>query len=169
MQTQMAEAMNKALGVQGMKPKTQMELIWRYIKDHPGTKLKTLEAIFKRSTAQTLHSLWIRKMVTRTPETTRDRHGNIRRVYCYKVAMLDYELLPLPVKTKTVKTKTVKAESSKKPGPPVAMPLPYPPLAEPQPSLAAPAAQPDDLDERINKMSVGEARAMYVKLKAIFG
>ena len=159
MQTQMAEAMNKALVAQGMKPKTQMELIWRYIKDHPGTKLKTLEAIFKRSTAQTLHSLWIRKMVTRTPETVRGRQGNIRQVYCYKVAMPDYELLPLPVKTKT----------GKKPGPPVTMPLPYPPLAEPQPSLAAPAAQPDDLDERINKMSVGEARAMYVKLKAIFG
>ena len=157
MQTQMAEAMNKALVAQGMKPKTQMELIWRHIKDHPSIKLKTLEAIFKRSTAQTLHSLWIRKMVTRTPETVRGRHGNIRQVYCYKVAMLDYELLPLPVKTKT----------GKKPGPPVAMPLPYPPLAEPQPSLAA--AQPDDLDERINKMSVGEARATYVKLKAIFG
>ena len=47
------------------------------------------------------------------------------------------------------------------------MPLPYPPLAEPQPSLSA--AQPDDLDERINKMPVGEARVMYVKLKAIFG
>ena len=164
MQTQMAEAMNKALVAQGMKPKTQMELIWRYIKDHPGTKLKTLEAIFKRSTAQTLHSLWIRKMVTRTPETTRARHGNIRQVYCYKVAMLDYEVLPLPVKTETGKT-----ESSKKPGAPVAMPLPYPPLAESQPSLSAPAAQPDDLDERINKLSVGEARAMYVKLKAIFG
>ena len=159
MQTQMAEAMNKALTVQGMKPKTQMELTWRHIKDHPSIKLKTLESIFKRSTAQTLHSLWIRKMVTRTPETMRDRHGNIRQVYCYKVAMLDYELLPLPVKTKT----------GKKPGPPVTMPLPYPPLAEPQRSLAAPAAQPDDLDERINKMSVGEARAMYVKLKAIFG
>ena len=159
MQTQMTEAMNKALVAQGMKPKTQMELIWRYIKDHPGTKLKTLEAIFKRSTAQTLHSLWIRKMVTRTPETVRGRQGNIRQVYCYKVAMPDYELLPLPVKTKT----------GKKPGPPVAMPLPYPPLAQPQPSLAAPAVQPDDLDERINKMPVGEARAMYVKLKAIFG
>jgi len=38
MQTQMAEAMNNALVAQGMKPKTQMELIWRYIKDHPGTK-----------------------------------------------------------------------------------------------------------------------------------
>ena len=166
MQTQMTEAMNKALvaqgmnlAAQGMKPKTQMELIWRYIKDHPETRLKTLEAIFKRATAQTLHSLWIRKMVTRTPETVRGRQGNIRQVYCYKVAMPDYELLPLPVKTKT----------GKKPGPPVAMPLPYPPLAEPQPSLAAPAAQPDDLDERINKMSVGEARVMYVKLKAIFG
>ena len=164
MQTQMAEAMNKALAAQGMKPKTQMELIWRYIKDHPGTKLKTLEAIFKRSTAQTLHSLWIRKMVTRTTEAVRDRRGNIRQVYCYKVAMSDYEVLPLPVKTETVKT-----ESSKKLGPPVTMPLPYPPLAEPQPSLAAPAAQPDDLDERINKMPVGEARVMYVKLKAIFG
>ena len=150
MQTQMAEAMNKALVAQGMKPKTQMELIWRYIKDHPDTKLKTLEAIFKRSTAQTLHSLWIRKMVTRTPETVRGRQGNIRQVYCYKVAMSDYELLPLPVKTKT----------GKKPGSPVTMPLP---------SLAAPAAQPDDLDERINKLPVGEARAMYVKLKAIFG
>ena len=166
MQTQMTEAMNKALvaqgmnlAAQGMKPKTQMELIWWYIKDHPETRLKTLEAIFKRATAQTLHSLWIRKMVTRTPETVRGRQGNIRQVYCYKVAMPDYELLPLPVKTKT----------GKKPGSPVTMPLPYPPLAEPQPSLAAPAAQPDDLDERINKMSVGEARVMYVKLKAIFG
>ena len=159
MQTQMAEAMNKALVAQGMKPKTQMELIWRHIKDHPSIKLKTLESIFKRSTAQTLHSLWIRKMVTRTPETVRGRLGNIRQVYCYKVAMLDYELLPLPVKT----------ETGKKLGSPVAMPLPYPPRAEPQPSLAAPAAQPDDLDERINKMLVGEARAMYVKLKAIFG
>ena len=162
MQTQMTEAMNKALVAQGMKPKTQMELIWRYIKDHPGTKLKTLEDCFKRSTAQTLHSLWIRKMVTRTPETARDRRGNIRKVYYYKVAMSDYEVLPLPVKAETVK-----AESSKKPGSPVAMPLPYPPLAEPQPSLSA--AQPDDLDERINKMPVGEARVMYVKLKAIFG
>ena len=159
MQTQMAEAMNKALTVQGMKPKTQMELIWRHIKDHPSIKLKTLESIFKRSTAQTLHSLWIRKMVTRTPETVRGRQGNIRQVYHYKAAMSDYELLPLPVKTAT----------GKKPGSPVTMPLPYPPLAEPQPSLAAPAAQPDDLDERINKMSVGEARVMYVKLKAIFG
>mgnify|MGYP003619567665 CR=1 FL=1 len=159
MQTQMAEAMNKALVAQGMKPKTQMELIWRYIKDHPETRLKTLEAIFKRSTAQTLHSLWIRKMVTRTLETVRGRQGNIRQVYCYKVAMLDYELLPLPVKTKT--------KTGKKPGSPVTMPLPYPPLAEPQPSLTA--AQPDDLDERINKMPVGEARVMYVKLKAIFG
>ena len=134
-----------------------MELIWWYIKDHPETRLKTLEAIFKRATAQTLHSLWIRKMVTRTPETVRGRQGNIRQVYCYKVAMPDYELLPLPVRTKT----------GKKPGSPVAMPLPYPPLAEPQPSLSA--AQPDDLDERINKMPVGEARVMYVKLKAIFG
>ena len=157
MQTQMTEAMNKALVAQGMKPKTQMELIWRHIKDHPSIKLKTLEAIFKRSTAQTLHSLWIRKMVTRTTEAVRVRQGNIRQVYCYKVAMSDYELLPLPVKT----------ETGKKLGSPVAMPLPYPPLAEPQPSLAA--AQPDDLDERINKMPVGEARAMYVKLKAIFG
>ena len=164
MQTQMTEAMNKALvaqgmnlAAQGMKPKTQMELIWRYIKDHPETRLKTLETIFKRATAQTLHSLWIRKMVTRTPETVRGRQGNIRQVYCYKVAMSDYEVLPLPVKAETVK----------KPGPPVAMSLPYPPLAEPQPSLTA--AQPDDLDERINKMSVGEARVMYVKLKAIFG
>lgn len=164
MQTQMAEAMNKALVAQGIKPKTQAELVWRYIKDHPGTKLKTLESIFKRSTAQTLHSLWIRKMVTRTPEIMRDRHGRTRQVFCYKVAMPDYELLPLPVKTKTVKTEVVK-----EPGPPVAMPLPYPPLTEPQPSLATPAAQPDDLDERINKMPVGEARVMYVKLKAIFG
>ena len=162
MQTQMAEAMNKALVAQGMKPKTQTELVWRYIKDHPGAKLKTLESIFKRSTAQTVHSLWIRKMVIRTPEIMRDRYGRTRQVYCYKVAMPDYELLPLPAKTKTVKT-----ESGKKPESP--MPLPYPPLTEPQPSLAAPAAQPDDLDERINKMPVGEARAMYVKLKAIFG
>ena len=159
MQTQMAEAMNKALVAQGMKPKTQTELIWRHIKDHPGIKLKTLESIFKRSTAQTLHTLWVRKMVTRTPETMRDQRGKTRQVFCYKVAMPDYELLPLPVKTETIK----------KSGPTVAMPLPYPPLAEPQPSLAAPAAQPDDLDERINKMPVGEARAMYVKLKAIFG
>ena len=151
MQTQMAEAMNKALTVQGMKPKTQMELIWRHIKGHPSIKLKTLEAIFKRSTAQTLHSLWTRKMVTRTSETVRARQGNIRQVYCYKVAMSDYEVLPLPVKAETVK-----AESSKKLGSPAAMPLPYPPRAEPQPSLAAPAAQPDDLDERINKMPVGE-------------
>ena len=162
MQTQMAEAMNKALVAQGMKPKTQMELIWRYIKDHPGVKLKTLESIFKRSTAQTLHSLWIRKMVTRTPEIVRDRYGKTRQIFCYKVAMPDYELLPLPVKTGKPKT-------GKEPGPPVTMPLPYPPLAEPQSSLAAPAAQSDDLDERINKMPVGEARTMYVKLKAIFG
>ena len=169
MQTQMAEAMNKALVAQGMKPKVKTELIWRHIKDHPGIKLKTLESIFKRSTAQTLHTLWVRKMVTRTPETMRDQRGKTRQVFCYKVAMPDYELLPLPVKVTPVKTKTVKTEVVKKPESPVAMPLPYQPLAEPQPSLATPAAQPDDLDERINKMPVGEARVMYVKLKAIFG
>ena len=40
MQTQMAEAMNKALVAQGMKPKAQVELIWRYIKDHPRNQIQ---------------------------------------------------------------------------------------------------------------------------------
>lgn len=159
MQTQMAEAMNKALVAQGMKPKTQTELVWRYIKDHPKVKLKTLESVFKRSTAQTVHSLWIRGMVTRTQEPVLVK-GQTKHLYCYKVAMPEYELLPLPVKPKNKK----RAE------PPMAMPLPalvYPPVVQPPPT--AKEAKADDLDERINKMPIGEARAMYAKLKAIFG
>ena len=78
MQTQMAEAMNKALVAQGMKPKTQIELIWRYIKDHPGTKLKTLEAIFKRST---IHAIMQEVHQDSGPRTREASIGVIRETY----------------------------------------------------------------------------------------
>lgn len=167
MQTQMALAMNEALKSKGLPPKSQAELMWRYIKDHPGIKLSSLEKVFTRSTPQTLHSLHIRKMVTRTTETTLVR-GNKRSVFCYKVAMPEYELLPLPAKPK--KASAVQLPLTLPSAAPAPLPMPLPQLAE----QAAPTPAPkqlanDDLDEYIDSLSVGKARKLYTKLKVIFG
>lgn len=167
MQTQMALAMNEALKSKDLPTKSQAELVWRYIKDHPGIKLCALEKVFTRSAAQTLHSLHIRKMVTRTTETTLVR-GNKRSVFCYKVAMPEYELLPLPVKP------VRPGEPANSKAVPPQLPLPLPPLAAAAPLAppAAPAAKQlanDDLDEYIDSLSVGKARKLYAKLKVIFG
>ena len=153
MNTQMAIAMNEALKAKGIPPKPQTELVWRYIKDHPGIKLSALGKVFTHSVAQTLHALYIRKMVIRTPETTLVK-GRKREVFTYKVAMPEYELLPLPVK----------AQKAAAPAP-LPMPLPaFPVYAQTPKQLAS-----DDLDEYIDSLPLGKARKLYAKLKAIFG
>lgn len=165
MQTQMALAMNEALKSKNLPIKSQVELMWRYIKDHPGIKLSALEKVFTRSAAQTLHSLHIRKMVTRTTETTLVR-GNKRSVFCYKVAMQEYELLPLPDKPK--KASAVQLPLALPSAAP--SPLPMPQLAEQAaPAPATKQLANDDLDEYIDSLSVGKARKLYAKLKVIFG
>lgn len=155
MNTQMAIAMNEALKAKGLPPKPQIELVWRYIKDHPGIKLSALDKVFTHSVAQTLHTLYIRKMVIRTPETTLVG-GRKREVFTYKVAMPEYELLPLPVK----------AQKAAAPAPaPLPMPLPaFPVYAQTPKQLAS-----DELDEYIDSLPLGKARKLYAKLKVIFG
>ena len=168
MNTQMAIAMNEALKAKGLPPKPQTELVWRYIKDHPGIKLSALDKVFTHPVAQTLHALYIRKMVIRTPETTLVK-GHQREVFTYKVAMPEYELLPLPAKPqKPKKASAVQLPLALPSAAPSPLPMPLPQLAE----QAAPAPKQlanDDLDEYIDSLSVGKARELYAKLKVIFG
>ena len=99
-------------------------------------------------------------MVIRTPETTLVK-GRKREVFTYKVAMPEYELLPLPVKAQKAAAPAQKAAAPA----PLPMPLPaFPVYAQTPKQLAS-----DELDEYIDSLPLGKARKLYAKLKAIFG
>lgn len=166
--TQMAQAISKAMETAGRKPKPMTERVWNHIKDNPRIGLKALEGVFGPTVAQTIHALHLRKMVTRITEPRRMPAGSVRNIYLYSVAMREYELLPLPSKNAAA------VASAPRPG------LGFPGRPAPQaltPSFAppsAPAPKPkelasDRLDEYIDGLPVGEARLLFIKLKAIFG
>ena len=139
--------MVQAFQAAGVKQKPLIERVWTYIKDHPDSKLSAVTAIYGPTTAQTVHALYVRKMLTRKSVPQRAKDGRIREIFEYRAAMETYELLPLPLKTKTAAREIV----TKKP------------ITE-----LKPASSTTTLDAYIDSLTVAEARALYQKLKNIF-
>lgn len=139
--------MTQAFQAAGVKQKPLIERVWTYIKDHPNSKLSAVTAIYGSTAAQAVSTLYVRKMLTRRSVTQRTKDGRIREIFEYLTAMETYELLPLPLKTKTVAREIV----TKKP------------LTE-----LKPASSTTTLDAYIDSLTVAEARALYQKLKNIF-
>lgn len=168
MQTQMAQALVAA----GVKPKPLMERVWHYIRDNPNANLAKVESVYGPSSKQTIHSLYCRKMLTRRIEERRIGGGSMRSIYLYKVAMPEYELLPLPVKPKAEAVKAVNPPKVRAEAGEAVMPSQ--PASELSLSTVKFAATPPPtdasakLDSYIDSLTVGEARQLYSKLKAIF-
>lgn len=133
---------------------TQMELLWRWIRDNPGKTAKRIcsENIVKHnSCASLLYNMVSRKMLVKTIEC--DRLGK-RGVFTVPHNMAYYELLPRPVK-KVVAEKL-----------PVAVSLPVSqPVAA---SVPVGQVQQSTVQDKVNKMSVAEALEMFQCLSLIF-
>lgn len=180
MQTQMAQALVAA----GVKPKPLMERVWHYIRDNPNANLAKVESVYGPSSKQTIHSLYCRKMLTRRIEERRIGGGRVRSIYLYKVAMQEYELLPLPAKPKdwVPKTKSPPAPAQAPaaamaaplvPAKPVPTPAYAPNPAMPVPTPAAPTPTPAPCSgwpaSYVDGLKVSDARLLYAHLKALFG
>lgn len=151
MNTQMAEALKQA----GIRPKSLYERVWLHIQYHPGSTAANVVAVFGASATQAVSDMFARKMLTRTATNTLVK-GIRRDIFCYKVAMREYELQPKPAKLKAaVATPAAKA--------------PAPEALEPWVPAAKPPTESDELDSYINGLTVGKAHLLYVKLKKLFG
>lgn len=139
--------MTQAFQAAGVKQKPLMERVWTHIKDHPDSKLSAVTTIYGPTAAQAVNTLYTRKMLTRKGVPQRAKDGRIREIFEYRAAMETYELLPLPLKTKTVAREIV----TQKP-----------------PTELKPASSATTLDAYIDGLTVAEARALYQKLKNIF-
>lgn len=151
----MQTALKSALATdKNLKPKPYTEQVWLWLRDHPRSRLQTLNKVFKRSMASTVNSLKTRGMLK--TEIERDPRTNNRKISFYSVLEKEYDLLPMPA---------LKA-------PPKAKKLPEPaPAAIPAPiAIAIPSPEPvvtvtPDFD--IDALTLGQARALFAKLSRI--
>lgn len=139
---------------------TQMELLWRWIRDNPGKTAKRIcsgNIVKQSSCASLLYNMVSRKMLVKTVE--HDRLGK-RGTFAVPHNMAYYESLPRPVK-KVVAEKLPVAVSvpvavSKLVGQPVVT------------SVPVVQVQQSTVQDRVNKMSVAEALEMFQCLSLIF-
>lgn len=146
-------ALKSALATdKNLKLKPYTEQAWLWLRDHPRSRLQTLNKVFKREMASTVNNLKIRGMLK--TEIERDPRTNNRHISFYSVLEKEYDLLPMPA---------LKA-------PPKAKKLPEPaPTVIPAP-IAIPSPEPvvtvtPDFD--IDALTLGQARALFAKLSRI--
>lgn len=151
-----------ALVAAGVKIKPLNERIWLFIRDNPGCNLRKIQDFYgKVGTAQAVNTLYLRKMVTRSKEYRMASNFRGKHVYTYTAAMADYDVLPMPYKSKVVEPETIIEPVQ------VEMRIPENENLHPDNLVVPEAVQ--DLDTQIDAMTVGEARKLYGKLHAIFG
>lgn len=146
-------ALKSALATdKNLKLKPYTEQAWLWLRDHPRSRLQTLNKVFKREMASTVNNLKSRGMLK--TEIERDPRTNNRKISFYSVLEKEYDLLPMPA---------LKA-------PPKAKKLPEPaPTVIPAP-IAIPSPEPvvtvtPDFD--IDALTLGQARALFAKLSRI--
>jgi hypothetical protein len=147
----MTNALTTALVTAGLPDMPMTKRIWLWIQDHPGCTMQDIYKGLKTPTGITgtrISDLHSRKMITRTRSFRNTIKGKVD-VFELRVTMKEYELLPRPAKI----THPVVAQPSVEHEP------------APQPRFAIVRKNSIDIDA----MPVGEARALYQKLHAIFG
>jgi hypothetical protein len=157
---QMTEAIVKA----GLaKPKTQQQRVWEMLKDHPdipASRLaKMLSDVKESSVSSLLVQMQHRGMVhiEKRPMRVPGPHGMYERsTHFYRAIGDKYELKPIKRVPKKAPPSTPKQAEL-----PLAAPAPQAPTPAPQ------AAAPTTVD--INALMVGEAHALYLALKKLFG
>lgn len=167
----MKTALTTALTSTPLKPKTQIERIWGWVKDHPdqSTKRILLELKLSKNNVSSLVSQMVkRKMLSVRQET--DRLGT-RSVFRVPEGMREFELLPSP-----------KSQKSSKVEPQVSRPFILPKLevvqhvTPPKAEVALPVQMhgeepqlPQSPTELVESLTVAKARELYSILHKLFG
>lgn len=161
-------ALRAALAV---SEKTNIEKCWLWIKDHPRISSRSLDAVFKRPMAASIHEMKRRGMLKIEEEMDKRIHHSPFSVY--SVTQKEYDLLPvLPQYRKT----SAKAPAPAPAAPPAAPALQLvPPAPDKPPAAPAPVPAPTPAPQMIevgadfdvDKLTLGQARALYAKLGAI--
>lgn len=150
-----------------LQPKTQMEQVWLWIKDHPNITLSRLNSAMKHIPEGNIGSLTAQMVKRGMLETTEQRSptAHIRgkkTVNGYRVPanMPSYELLPLPPKV----------EKPQRPVQPTT-PQPITPAETKAPEPAAAKQQEPSLldNEDVSRWPLTKAIAVYRQLRTILG
>ena len=149
------QAVAKTAAANGVPVKmpTRMEVIWRWVKDHPTRTSSEVAKAVHMDTQQVYALIWQmhqRKMLTRQRGS---RMGT--GVWEYTAVGKEYELLPTPHKPKATAEPTV-----------ATLDLPADEAAALDKMLDIPPAPPK-FD--IEVYTLGELRAIHAQLKALFG
>lgn len=168
LKTALATALQKS-AVPGLRQKGQMEQIWLWIKDHPGSTVKRLKVDLRHLPPDNISSLLAqmedRKMVTaeHVPVHPLPKFGkSLVKAYSVPVTLKTYELLPETPKVKPKKSapKAVSRKAEK----------PLQPVAVPEPTVVSTPQQKtfqSQLD--VKQLPVHEAMRIYRELRDIFG
>lgn len=152
-------ALKSALATdKNLKLKPYTEQAWLWLRDHPRSRLQTLNKVFKREMASTVSNLKTRGMLK--TEIERDPRTNNRKISFYSVLEKEYDLLPMPALKAPPKAKKLPEPA------PTAIPAP----AEVPVTIAIPSPEPvvtvtPDFD--IDALTLGQARALFAKLSRI--
>ena len=150
-----------------LQPKTQMEQVWLWIKDHPNITLSRLNSAMKHIPEGNIGSLTAQMVKRGMLETTEQRSptAHIRgkkTVNGYRVPanMPSYELLPLPPKVEKPQ-RPVQQPTQQQSAPAV--------IQAPEPA-AAKQQEPSLLDnEDVSRWPLTKAIAVYRQLRTILG
>ena len=161
----MTTVMEHAIKSAGIATPTQMERVWRIIKDHPGITSRRVGEMAKMDhpiAASYCSQLMSRRMVdvTYTPMLLKLGRGmGTRNIATYRVTKQVYDVLPkchdqavdlLPGKGKSSEVKLIS-------------------FATAEEKVAAPVQVPPTSKIDIDKLTVMEAKELYLKLHKMFG
>jgi hypothetical protein len=141
--------MTQALKAAGVKTKTHQEILWNVVRDYPGRTARAYVDLTKQpesSVSSMLSQMVKRKMLNQVCVDMRTAAG-LRRVAQYTIAIKEYELLPVS------KVKRPPANSSA--------------LVNIERIPACFEVVEPSVD--IEKLTVSQARTLYLKLHKLFG
>lgn len=165
----MKTALTTALTGTGLKPKTQTERIWNWLKDHPDqpTKRIQLELKLTKNSVSSLLSQMVKRKMLSVKQVT-DRLGT-RSVFRVSEKMREFELLPKPKATETNRQIEVsqpvcakKAETAPNATPNTVVELPVQ-------MHCAEEQLPQSSTELVDSLTVAKARELYNILHKLFG
>lgn len=178
----MSTVMEQALKQAGVATPSQMERVWRVIKDHPGITSKRIAGLINLNTsmvASYCSVLLARNMISVKYIPTHTKVGRgvgTRNISTFSTNLRSYELLPMP-KAKEAVAEQVRPGKGLNSSVTIVHPdreqiiqqLMQPLKKEVAIAQVSEAPEATTAKIDVNKLTVMEARQLYEQLKAIFG
>ncbi len=133
---------------------------FEYIKANPGRTVAELNAHFGRDISARVHAMFRRGQLTRTPDQANGSYRYRVAVDSYSVMSL-HEALQLAQKVRRDKIEKRRAKQASQDSRRA--------KAAPQTTPKPAATAVSDVDSVLNSLTVAQARALYTRLKELFG